>query len=353
MARVLAIICPNGFGHFQRSRRVMAEVLGMNSGVQLEIVCTARQRAQLADTDPLAPFADRVRWHEDLLGPAVHWSLDPEDYADGRLVNWSAALDVLALDRFDLVVSDNMSGVLEQRADALLMGSFLWSDILDSAYPGHAQVERFVQHERNLLQQHRPEMICIDGLAMPGVLARTCALPVPWMCESVLPPDTAREVLPPTVALLGNSSVIGGCDLKALADGLQQAGISVSTPPAWQIGEPFGYAPADFAACSAVICRPGIGTLTDAVATSTPVVVVHEAGNTEMTHNGIAIAALGFGLNLATADTAVVLRSLLALMQDRPTLVTMSRQIAAAKKNGLEVAAKHVLQRLEQADTDD
>ena len=33
----------------------------------------------------------------------------------------------------DLVLSDNLVGVLSRRPDALLLGSFLWSDVLGAA----------------------------------------------------------------------------------------------------------------------------------------------------------------------------------------------------------------------------
>src|SRR5829696_3227016 len=113
----------------------------------------------------------RASWRHGIVQPGVGWSVAADRYRDGSLLEWEARLDqVPELARADVVVSDNLAGVLTRRPDALLAASFLWSDVLDAAAPSSPDVGAFVAHERALLQAHRPEMLCVRDLVMPGVL---------------------------------------------------------------------------------------------------------------------------------------------------------------------------------------
>ncbi|MEM1220325.1 MAG: glycosyltransferase, partial [Bacteroidota bacterium] len=49
--------------------------------------------------------------------------------------------------------------------------------------------------------------------------------------------------------------------------------------------KPFGFTIADFADCDLVICRPGIGTVTDSIVANTPMLLFSEGNNLEMEHN--------------------------------------------------------------------
>src|SRR5262249_53569756 len=71
------------------------------------------------------------------------------------------------LDGFDLVVSDNLPEVLARRPDAVLMGNFLWHEVIegcDAAYVARA---------RALLAQHRPSMIASTIFAAPYLSGST------------------------------------------------------------------------------------------------------------------------------------------------------------------------------------
>src|SRR5690606_13010255 len=81
--------------------------------------------------------------------------------------------------RPDRVVSDNLVGALRDRADALLMGSFLWSDVL----VGSSVYQEIAHFEHKLLQEYEPIMIGVEDIAMPGVKQRTRFIGLPWFCD--------------------------------------------------------------------------------------------------------------------------------------------------------------------------
>src|SRR5690606_32364257 len=65
------------------------------------------------------------------------------------------------------------------RADALLMGSFLWSDVL----VGSSVYQEIAHFEHKLLQEYEPIMIGVEDIAMPGVKQRTRFIGLPWFCD--------------------------------------------------------------------------------------------------------------------------------------------------------------------------
>lgn len=86
-------------------------------------------------------LAAGARVRSGVMAPGVGWSADASVYEDGRLRGWLRRLArVEEIAAADLVLSDNLPGVLELRADAVLSGSFLWSDVLGEAYGDHPAV---------------------------------------------------------------------------------------------------------------------------------------------------------------------------------------------------------------------
>src|SRR5215813_8567522 len=89
-----------------------------------------------------------------VLDPGVVWSTDASRYEDGSLLAWKDRLARLpSLERARLVVSDNLAGVLALRSDAVLVGSFLWGDVLACAHAESRHVGVFAALEEELLSR--------------------------------------------------------------------------------------------------------------------------------------------------------------------------------------------------------
>ncbi|HAA17525.1 MAG TPA: hypothetical protein DCP28_01645, partial [Cytophagales bacterium] len=59
--------------------------------------------------------------------------------------------------------------------------------------------------------------------------------------------------------------------------------------------QPFDFSPTRWRTLDAVVCRPGIGTLSDAISHGVPVLALEEPENPEMWHNAQQVKALGMG----------------------------------------------------------
>ena len=250
-----------------------------------------------------------LRCFHHLSDKGVHWSTNPAVYSDGRLKTWIGSLEkIQGIHDADLVLSDNLAGVLEVRPDTVLMGSFLWSDVLDEAYAEHREVADFVSWERDLLSRYRPCMLCVGAMAMPGVLHRTQAVPLSWMRTTEDRPDIFLDrpvkIRPRATILIGTTGLMDAMIGDVVTD-LLQRGIDVALPKSLyeryrdRSGVSlFSYGRRDFLACDFALCRPGLGAIHDCIFHGLPMVLVQETKNTELSHNGNRIEELQLGLYL-------------------------------------------------------
>lgn len=252
---------------------------------------------------------EKVRVLPGLVFPGVYWDKNPENYQDRRLLQWHKRLEnVKELYSADVVLSDNLTQVLHYRRDAVLLGSFLWSDILEDAYPNNPFIQAFVEEERALLTKHTPFMLCVRDIVMPGVTSQAKAVPLPWFCEGnthIRKRGESEERY--KIALLGGATDSITNELEHLAVELSHSkDIEIFLPK--ELWAKFGgenikifdHAASSFASLDLIVCRPGVGTLTDGVCYGVPIASIHEAGNIEMTHNGQMVEQLQIGINLGT-----------------------------------------------------
>jgi hypothetical protein len=351
-AHVVAVVCANGLGHHRRTVAILARLLERRraAGGELRITLVAEpwQRNLTRGwwaTEVLD--AAGATWIGGVVDPGVCWSTSARTYDDGRLLGWVERLrGVEELAGADLVLSDNLPQVLALRSDAVLVGSFLWSDVLAAAHGGSAPVEQFVEVERALLDQHRPPMLCVGVAAMPGVLERTDAVALPWMCDPGVVPGIPGNN-GGAVAVLGGRTgaaddLLAAAATLLVADGrrvLVQDGLDVDGT------ELFAFA-SSWPATDAVLCRPGMGTLTDAVAARTPVIAVHEARNAELDHNAAVVARLELGEAVPPRATAADAAAVVAHVLEPRVLSRYRAALAAQRCDGLDRAAAWLEARL-------
>jgi hypothetical protein len=312
-----AVIAPNGLGHFRRVVRQLDALLTDLPKLRIGLIC---ETWQLEATRGWQPLSRVLAANSTVVtGPfegAFRWSNASSDFDERRLNGWLGELDrVDWLKTAQRVLSDNLVGVLELRPDAVLGGSFLWSDVLEPLGPTNVAVARFVERERALLRAHQPKMLCVRELAMPGVVRQTQAVLLPWMCEWA----TKRSSIDKPSACVG---VLGGATGTAaafmteivrslIADPRLEIRVEKTTkardfPNAPRV-EAFSHDEAGYNSLSLAFVRPGVGTLTDCVSAQVPMIVLDEPENFEMAHNARAIVQLGLGELLARSESTAAL----------------------------------------------
>ncbi len=194
---IVAIVCSNGLGHFHRVLSVLQSLTALRRKLTISLICERWQKARFEGSRTLSDLegSANIRWHHGIMNPGVQWSSDLYDYSDDRLFSWADRLgDIPDVRDAKLGLSDNLAGFLQLRPDAVLMGSFLWSDVLEKAYSQNPNVRRFVQWERGLLDRFRPSLLCVGQMVMPAAAERTRAVPLPWMRSGTKTrPDAQKE----------------------------------------------------------------------------------------------------------------------------------------------------------------
>jgi len=291
-----------------------------------------------------------LNFHFGLLDPGVSWSLDPIIYDDGRLINWESRIknEGLILNA-DIVISDNLVGALNIRSDTVLMGSFLWSDILEQAYHSRSAIQKFVEWERGLLEKHNPQMLCLSDLAMPGVLKRTKAVPLPWMCNNYNDNNLIESKKPIISIQIGFTSAMRSwaafliSSLTSINDYeffLPQYLMKYVPKENSEYVKIFNYAENDdYSLCDVVICRPGVGTITACIGSNTPMILVYEEENTEMEHNAKCIQKLGLGYNIGFELNENIIVQTISELLNPPIYRKTKSRIQSQKKDGLIIAS--------------
>lgn len=350
---IAAVICQNGLGHFRRTVGVLSRLVRFLPEARVTVFCEQWQLTRMASwaraRDLFAAGAVAVTG---VLGRAVHLAHQSIEYRDGRLQDWEARLAQHPVLRdASLVLSDNLVGTLSVRSDTVLLGSFLWSDVLPVYHPDEPAVAAFVTHERALLARHRPPMICVADLVMPAVQRSTRAVEVGWMCESETPRQPMRKMQSTgrSVAFLAGASGRGERVLVEAAERLLAEGQPVSLPEDLLATLPaavaarckrFEHTERAFRALSLAVCRPGVGTLTDCLAHRVPVLAVPDARNPEMLHNAACIESLGFGRALPPGRDASHLVDEVRAMLSPATRQACTSAMTNAKADGLDATAR-------------
>lgn len=353
---IALLIANNGLGHARRALSVLKRLLTMVSSLEATVVASEQTLKMLTSPGQRNEFFSPPRTSVHVVQGGVTWPV-PEDLYK-RSLKWIE--DVSRLDQVwnaHLVVSDNYSEVLAIRSDAVLMGSFLWSDVL--APVPFAQAAELAAKERELLAAYRPPMLCVGELATAGVHAYTQAIGLPYMC-SQLPADLSARA---GGRRRGVGLTVG---TTAAALNLAEAYIPVlATVYPVYIDRALARAlPSDVSALATVtsasrlarqvevlVCRPGMGTVSDAVAACVPLVVFAERGQAEMTHLVDRLPALGLAVGAGIEPTPDELLDAVRKVRVEPTYSEVTNRLAACQRGGIEAAAEWCAAQLERKGT--
>jgi len=282
---VALIACSHGLGHIRRMS-LLARAL-IDQGIQTTI------------------FAPKQKVEKFSNGRS---SIKVIDFDTGTSVSalrtcaddvWTTRLP--SLDKFDLVVSDNLLEILNIRPDAILSGSFLWHDALEQINPAWASIQK------QLLKNFFPTMLTSSLFAMPEIHRQTQYLPLPLFGSKNGDNSNSRDIL----IASGRSGEADHLALDLiqilLREGLpnyRRAHIEPSLfpdyPPKWMVRASFD--DQMYRDVTAAIIRPGIGAVSDALLAGCRIFPFYETGNLEMAYNAKRIHILGLGTYSESLD---------------------------------------------------
>lgn len=339
------VVSGNGYGHLKRVCLVVEEIFKSRPDAEVCVVGASSHLPMLRAWGYLQIFETYSFSFVD-TGLAHHLkAVLPSDYSFKRYID-SFQQTRVTLQSFNptILVSDNLACVLGDFPKAILMGSFLWSDTLRAKFSGNLEIEMVCQYENELLDRIKPEMLGVADMAMPYVIQKTTFKGLPWFCTKGpvqrLPPSHITHVL-----LTGGGTSIAMEQLLGLVQELvkrEDFQVSVDTAIYEQVTNKlvsrvslFDFTDHSFTSLHWIICRPGMGILTDAVQYEVPVIVLEEA-DPEITFNCARVEQLGIGMRAAK-----LLAEICEQLRTDPT--PFQACLAERSTGGVELAAKYIL----------
>lgn len=239
-----------------------------------------------------------------------------------------------------LVVIDNDASLLRVFPNAIMMSSFLWSEVLINSQ--NEESFKIAQLERKLLLEIRPFLLCVSGMTMPYLSSLTNEIKLPWMTS--LHPNREKIISRNSILVTGGGTNKQLKTMSEVALKLKKNFNSVYVDS--QIHEYlnkqidlFGFEENDFSKLMLIVCRPGMGKIHDCIRYGIPIFAIPGITNTEMIFNATQISKKGIGIN--ACDNNVV--NLINKTIDTGDLEKLKMKILEEKGGGAIIAAKWII----------
>ena len=142
MKKIAFFINSNGFGHYDRCRQIASNLV---SNFEITFFCKDYQHSKIGILESTIVHElkkDTIRWDKNIIENNIRF----EAYKEGLLERCTS------LDKYDLVISDNIVGILKYRPDAILSGSFFWKDVFYEKFGNN----KLTDFDNDLIEKHNP-----------------------------------------------------------------------------------------------------------------------------------------------------------------------------------------------------
>jgi hypothetical protein len=292
-------ICQSGFGHHKRVATVIKEIIKIKPNLNIRLFTGIQKLNTIKSRIEFSHLFDNphITWNVDLYRNAPNY----DNQINMHKVNtWITEVKQSRDNISGTIVLDNEALLLSVFPEAVVMGSFIWSDVL--AEFGNEDAVAVADYERNLINNTNPDMLGLTDMAMDGVKTKPGFHGLPWFCNQ--DGYSQNENKTNHVLVTGGGKIETSINLLKMADEIfNKIGARIFLDSQlYEISSKkyplFDYSTNAFRFLSAVVCRPGIGILTDCVKFRIPVIACTEKGHTEINHNALKVDNLGIGLML-------------------------------------------------------
>lgn len=304
MKNIHFFCCKNGFGHLKRILMVTKQLANLTDS-KIFIYTTTNHIKKISTWKEFSFFFESPNLHlSNIMDCYPSYNEDFENrYLYDSLTYISDNLKINSCN--DVVILDNDVSLLQIFNNAILMGSFLWGEIFSETE--HQELKILSANEKSLLKKFYPQMICVDKMAMSWISEYTRKIGLPWFCS--LSDQRNRNFSDRDGILItgGGTGKITDDLLEiyfyfdyhsenVFADELIYNSVTKKGKPA----KLFQFDEESFLNLKAIICRPGLGIITDSVNYSIPIAAVVESENSEMIHNAHCIVKYNFGTKIGS-----------------------------------------------------
>ena len=259
-------ICSNGYGHFHRMLQVCTHL----PFHEIDIHCERYQYNRFKPTQDNLNFIfykeSNIRWDRKRVG----------------------SIDTSGIDKYDRVITDNLVEVLKYRPDALLSGSFLWSDIWREKYGNND----FSDEQDKIFHDVKPRVVCNGDVVFGQLKKYINKVDIGWGCK-----DNSTEDF--------NLNRIV-CITPSLNYTEKYTEKFLEIRNEYQDDVDFSFNINQTDNCMFII-RPGLGMITTCVSHRIPIVALwDEDDSIEIQHLAHKVEELGIGISLNVNDDFIL-----------------------------------------------
>jgi UDP:flavonoid glycosyltransferase YjiC (YdhE family) len=253
----------------------------------------------------------------------------------------------------DLIVSDNH--VLPARVfdNVVLMGSFLWHDSTENMYAEQLEIAR---SERDFLFKKKPTLLCLKDMVMQETLNNQVELEMlPWFTNRYT--GEIKKYLQESILVTGGGTELINKDLLEIVIVLGKLMPEIDLyldSKLYKMSEAitesvrvkqFDFTNQSFAGLKAILCRPGVGILTDCVRYQVPALVINDGYNHEIKHNANQVDKLGIGVSFHTNQMELkeIAHLLKLTIQNENLMSGFKKSLSKRETGGAKYAASYLI----------
>ena len=259
-------ICSNGYGHFHRMLQVCTHL----PFHEIDIHCERYQYNRFKPTQDNLNFIfykeSNIRWDRKRVG----------------------SIDTSGIDKYDRVITDNLVEVLKYRPDALLSGSFLWSDIWREKYGNND----FSDEQDKIFNDVKPRVVCNGDVVFGQLKKYINKVDIGWGCKDNSTEDfNLNRIVCITPSL-------------NYTEKYTEKFLEIRNEYQDDVDFSFNINHTDN---SMFIIRPGLGMITTCVSHRIPIVALwDEDDSIEIQHLAHKVEELGIGISLNVNDDFIL-----------------------------------------------
>ena len=259
-------ICSNGYGHFHRMLQVCTHL----PFHEIDIHCERYQYNSFKPTQDNLNFIfykeSNIRWDRKRVG----------------------SIDTSGIDKYDRVITDNLVEVLKYRPDALLSGSFLWSDIWREKYGNND----FSDEQDKIFHDVKPRVVCNGDVVFGQLKKYINKVDIGWGCKDNSTEDfNLNRIVCITPSL-------------NYTEKYTEKFLEIRNEYQDDVDFSFNINHTDN---SMFIIRPGLGMITTCVSHRIPIVALwDEDDSIEIQHLAHKVEELGIGISLNVNDDFIL-----------------------------------------------
>lgn len=344
------IVCENGLGHLKRVLSVIDELISRDK--ELSIHLFYQDSAELFARKFDVKHVHQINFDSSISGLEVPW-LRPTEYNlsdyelyKQRLENHSV------LKSSDLIISDNQILPAIVFKKCILMGSFLWPFTVPNL---PENLEEISVIEKTWLKYTNRICISLADFVMPEIKEFLHLVPMPWFTdrvEDVTFKDNKENVLIASggTGILKDEMLELARELKTLEPNLKisldRTLYHLSSQLKLKGFDKFDYSHKSFNDLRCIICRPGIGIITDAVKYKKPLVGLYDLQNSEIAYNSRKLTdlALGMALNLDELQINEIALLIDENLKNDRNIKKFKENLSKQRVSGAKITAEFLIQ---------